>query len=518
MTRGDDVKLDGNAVLYLLRREFEDVTCDTALKSTMVDYPLLYDEHIDMSGHVVLIPGHERLRGSEKMQNVLCVCLKEAAARSANEAGLSVIHVHDEVSFQHLYNRMQAVFVANERLDAQLRAYVDTYAGYQPLLDACSRTMGFNCMLIDDQYRTVCQSSFFGDERMLSEDAFTSEILEEEAVDLFMASQQYRRMRKGRKVFIVPGADNLFMKNVFWGDRLVGALAMKHRGDMMSARYVRFLLNYLGPFVEDMYERIGTLDPSASHPTQIRMALKGALEGAVEGPLLLDRLLAEEGRGSQDRYQVMRIDRSFTHEGAEGLGYFAQRFERAWSQVHCVELEGKLYALANIDVPAGEEGFGGGSVRDFQVELPAILRDNLAKAGTSRPFCDMRQIPAARAQADAALVQGDETDPAYWLYRFNDYALDWLSKHGCGAVPPEFVCHPAVVELIRYDEAHGSELLKTLKAFMESRYNATLAAQSLFVARSTLINRLERIAELTEIDLDDFDERIYLGISLKLLA
>lgn len=293
---------------------------------------------------------------------------------------------------------------------------------------------------------------------------------------------------------------------------------MKHRGDMMSARYVRFLLNYLGPFVEDMYERIGTLDPSASRPTQIRAALRSALEGAVEGSVLLGRLLAEEGGGSQDRYEVLRIERSFTHEGAEGIGYFAQRFERAWPQVNCVEIDGKLYALANVDAPVGVEGLGNVSGRVFLRELPAILRDNLAKAGMSRSFSDMRQIPAARAQADAALAQGDETDPAFWLYRFNDYALGWLAKHGCGSVQPEYICHPAIVELARYDEVHGSELLRTLAAFMESRYNATLAAQSLYVARSTLINRLERITELTQIDLDDLDERIYLGLSLKLMG
>ena len=512
------MKLDGNAVLYQLNREFGDVTCDTPLRSTMVDYPLLYDERIDMSGHVVLVRDDERPRRSEHMRDVLCVCLNEVSARAIAEEGLCAMCVHDEVTFQHLYNRMQAVFVANERLDAQLRAYVDTYAGYQPLLDACTRTMGFSCMLIDEQFRPVCQSSIGGDETILSGDAFTSEILEEEAVDLFMASQQYERRRKGRKVFVVPGADNLFMKNIFWRDRLVGALAMKHMGDMMSARYVRFLLDYLAPFVEDMYERIGTLDPSASRPTKIRAAFRSALEGTLEGSALLERLLVEGGGSATDRYEVMRIERSFTHEGVEGLGYFAQRFERAWPQVHCVELDGRLYALANIDASMQEGAFGDRRARYFLDALPAILRDNLAKVGTSRPFTSMDQILAARIQADAALVRGNEVDPVYWLFRFDEYALGWLTKYGCGSVPPEYVCHPAVVQLKQYDEQHGTNLLNTLAAFMSCRYNATLAAQKLFVARSTLLNRLERITELTAVSLDSLEERTYLGVSLILMG
>ena len=70
---------------------------------------------------------------------------------------------------------------------------------------------------------------------------------------------------------------------------------------------------------------------------------------------------------------------------------------------------------------------------------------------------------------------------------------------------------------MRYDEEHGSDLLSTLRTFVECRYNATLASERLFVARSTLLNRLERIEQLVEVDLDDFDSRLYLALSLYLL-
>ena len=43
-----------------------------------------------------------------------------------------------------------------------------------------------------------------------------------------------------------------------------------------------------------------------------------------------------------------------------------------------------------------------------------------------------------------------------------------------------------------------------------------VGVSGLFVARSTLLNRLRRIRELTGIDLDDPDERLYLAISFAL--
>lgn len=511
------MKLDGNAVLYQLSREFETVTCDTPLRSISVDYPILYDESINMSGHVVMVPDHERAQLNENMQQVLCVCLGDASAQAAKDGGLCVAHIHDDVTFQQVYNRMQSIYVLNERLDAQLRAYVDTAADYQQLLDACAKTMGFDCLLMDKQFRFVCKSECEPNAERESEETLVSEILEGDAVDLFMASKLYAKTRGGRKVFAMPGANNLFIRNIFWGDRLVGMLAMKHLGDMRSARYVRFLLNYLAPFVEDMYERVGAIDLAQSRPTRIRAALKSAIAGTSEGAMLLGRLLADEGFNPTGHFEIMRIERSFTRESAESLGYFSQRFERAWPHAYCVEAEGKLYALTGIDAPDEFGGERGKSMTIAPQELPAILRDNLAKAGISRPFSDMREIPAARVQADAALAQGSEVDPAFWLYRFDDYALGWIAQHGCGSAPAEYVCHSAIMNLMHHDEAHGSDLVHTLSTYMENRYNAVLAAQKLFVARSTLINRLERIVELTGINLDDFDERIYLALSLKLL-
>ncbi|MBR0405675.1 MAG: helix-turn-helix domain-containing protein [Eggerthellaceae bacterium] len=522
------MKLDGNAALYQLQREFKNVSFRLAPGSMMLDYPLLYDEAIDMSGHVVLLSDSDRPRASEHMQQVMCVCLSDEVAWAARERGFFVAQVHDDVSFQHLYNRLQSVFLANERFETQLHAYVDTYAGYKPILDACLETMGFACVLIDGRYRTVCQSGDLnlvedsgkssGGQDAWDDDGFGPTVLDEDVVDLFMASQHYRRMRTGRKVFSMPGANRLFMRNVFFEDKPVGMLVMKHQGDVMSASYVRFLLNYLAPFVEGMYARIGSFDLTAVRPTGIRTMLKGVLEGAVDNAPLLSLLLLEEGNDQDDCYMLLRLERSFTNEGAEGLAYFAQRLERALPQAYCAETEGKLYALVHVGAPLSEEGFTSRSVQDFLAKLPAVLRDKLVKAGASRPFSDMRKLLAARLQADAALERGDELDPAYWYYRFNDYALGWLLHNGCSSIAPEYVCHSAVVQLKQYDEHHGTSLLDTLAVFMSCRYNATLAAQKLFVARSTLLNRLERITELTSVNLDSLEERTYLGVSLVLLG
>ena len=105
------MKLDGTMILYLLVQEFEFVEGYAVSRMKPVDYPILYDVSSDMSGHTVLIPEHERVHDISGMADTLCICLGEACAESARNAGLSVVYVKADVLFQHLYNYLQGVFV-----------------------------------------------------------------------------------------------------------------------------------------------------------------------------------------------------------------------------------------------------------------------------------------------------------------------------------------------------------------------------------------------------------------------
>jgi DNA-binding PucR family transcriptional regulator len=79
------------------------------------------------------------------------------------------------------------------------------------------------------------------------------------------------------------------------------------------------------------------------------------------------------------------------------------------------------------------------------------------------------------------------------------------------------ICHPAILKLIKHDEQHETSFTRTILAYITCRYNAVAAAKSLYIHRSSFINRMERIKELVFIDWDDTDERLYLFLSFKIL-
>ncbi len=80
----------------------------------------------------------------------------------------------------------------------------------------------------------------------------------------------------------------------------------------------------------------------------------------------------------------------------------------------------------------------------------------------------------------------------------------------------ETYCQSTLGALREYDEKRKAELLDTLNAFFMCHGNISLAAAGLQIHRNTLTYRLNRIAEITHLDLDDADVRFGLQLAIKL--
>ena len=65
-----------------------------------------------------------------------------------------------------------------------------------------------------------------------------------------------------------------------------------------------------------------------------------------------------------------------------------------------------------------------------------------------------------------------------------------------------------------HDREHGSDLVRTLRAFFAANANASEAADRLYLHRNSLAYRLSRISELIGLDLKDHQARLALQLGL----
>lgn len=80
---------------------------------------------------------------------------------------------------------------------------------------------------------------------------------------------------------------------------------------------------------------------------------------------------------------------------------------------------------------------------------------------------------------------------------------------------PELSPFAGLVEPLQdYDRERGSDLVRTLAVYFDAAENASETADRLFLHRNSLLYRLERIQNLTGLDLKDTEVRLALQLGL----
>ncbi len=149
--------------------------------------------------------------------------------------------------------------------------------------------------------------------------------------------------------------------------------------------------------------------------------------------------------------------------------------------------------------------------------LAIIMREGLFKMGVSIEFDDFLSIPVAYQQAVIALKLGKKSGSMIWCYRFEDFLLEYMIDRSTSRIPSDMLYSRKLLILKRYDEENNTEMLHTLHVFLNLERNVLQTAKTLFIHRSTLFYRLERIQKLAKVNLDNPKERLCLLLSFEIM-
>lgn len=117
----------------------------------------------------------------------------------------------------------------------------------------------------------------------------------------------------------------------------------------------------------------------------------------------------------------------------------------------------------------------------------------------------------AKEAVEIALKHGVGGQPV----AFDDVLLDHVLK---STTKSERLLADALVPLREYDDSHNTELVATLKAYLETSFNLTKTAETLCVHPNTIVYRLRRIKEITGRDPHKPNDLLLLCLGLKVLV
>jgi len=146
-------------------------------------------------------------------------------------------------------------------------------------------------------------------------------------------------------------------------------------------------------------------------------------------------------------------------------------------------------------------------------ELQNLVANEHLRIGVSNAFTHVESFAKYYHQAVSALNLGKRLNPENLIFYYIDYQFYDLLDHVEDESQLGLFCHPALSMLRQYDRKNETCLYATLKVYLDSGCSIKLASEKLFVHRNSLVYRLGRISEISNVDLNDSYIRFMLRMS-----
>jgi hypothetical protein len=300
---------------------------------------------------------------------------------------------------------------------------------------------------------------------------------------------------------LMSNASGVSVHDLRVGDAVVGRLRLRGRAGEPPAAFLRVVTTLIASEVERLRA-----------PDRASEAAQAGFVGAVMRRQVTDRGDIVAGGGG-------RPGRRPPRGGGRGGGRPPPARSSAPGSV-AAPLEGPSEPIAVL-LPATEDAIVRRVADAVSRELTASLHGFTFAVGHSRVALD--PVDLYRAGHEALLAANvaeagpaDESRPLSAL-AFEDTGAYRLLLPAMSEDPAELerFYEETVAPLVAYDEQYETDLVQTLETFLDADGNVAGTAQRLFTHRHTVRYRLERVRDLTGLDVSSTDGRERLGLGLK---
>ncbi|MBU5360914.1 helix-turn-helix domain-containing protein [Enterococcus raffinosus] len=135
--------------------------------------------------------------------------------------------------------------------------------------------------------------------------------------------------------------------------------------------------------------------------------------------------------------------------------------------------------------------------------IATILEIFGSQCGVSKNFTDLLDVAIYQKQAEEALNIGREIDAGKTIYDYEDYCIPAILLPRVKELAKVSYIPEVLSEITAYDQENGTELLITLRCYVNNMLNTSITAKKLHVHRNSLLYRIGRIEELFHLSLKD---------------
>lgn len=150
------------------------------------------------------------------------------------------------------------------------------------------------------------------------------------------------------------------------------------------------------------------------------------------------------------------------------------------------------------------------------IEASKKFKEEEFKIGIGRSYSNVSELNKSNEQAKFIVEKLSKSKTGNILY-YDDLGLyRILCFDGLQGELTKF-CTDTIKSLVEYDKSNHTELVKTVKVYFKCNGNMKKISKEMFVHYNTIIYRLQKIKDITGLDIDNCDNRLNLEISVKAL-
>jgi sugar diacid utilization regulator len=297
-------------------------------------------------------------------------------------------------------------------------------------------------------------------------------------------------------------------------ESVVGQLRFRAREDAPAPAHLRMVTTLLALEVER------TRAPERAGEAAVGSFVKAVLDGQIEDRRDLIARGKELGVDLENGGSVLAVR---IHPRVPADGDWLARALTIVARGARGTVPGSLTALRGehlaVIVPSADDALGRRAAQAVLRAVDDAMPGFAVVAGRSRVAVDPMDLHRAAAEALLAsnVASPDEQDAESRLLSFDDTGAYRLLLPAMSDDPAELerFYSDTISPLVAYDEQYGTELVLTLEAFLANDGSMASTHKQLFTHRHTIRYRLERVKELTGLDVNSTDGRERLGLGLK---
>ena len=301
---------------------------------------------------------------------------------------------------------------------------------------------------------------------------------------------------------------NSYCINLFFGDTYVGTCALKEE----NHPFKKHELELFRTFADYVHDCLGVQSQSTGNQLiSVRTVFEQILKGYPASMRDMNQALrlieyGLEGKSIDDcKWCCVAIQNSRLGKELPET-YLCRIVETLLPHSNAFLFEDSIVAFSLI----GEGEHRAGTICE---PLQEFLDDMDFIAGVSRTFHDPFHARTFYQQAKNALEMSFEFPSEMRCHLFGDHVLDYMLQNCCGEFDAESIVAPELMRLYRCGSS-GPDYVETLRVFLDNGCHTTQTAEAMYLHRSTLIKRLDKIREY--VNLDSPERRLYLHMCLHL--